>query len=224
MRKPQGNSRATGRPKTGGERRGGRPAAASNPGESTLRIVGGNLRGRRIKYSGDTTVRPMKDRTREAMFNLIGPTIVGKHVFDLFAGTGAIAIEALSRGASSATLIERHFPTARIVRDNLRLLGLEDRSSLVTADAFFWSRQKVNEFPQLPWAVFCSPPYRFYTERLTELTRLLAGMLQAAPPSSLFVVEAMVEFDFTSLVPGIDWEQRAYPPALLGLHYPGLLT
>src|SRR5262245_7614130 len=64
-----------------------------------LRIIGGTLRHRKLLYSGDQRTRPMKDRVREAVFNLVGPDVVGQHAIDLFAGTGALGFEAISRGA-----------------------------------------------------------------------------------------------------------------------------
>ena len=92
-------------------KRGGRGARADAVRPAAgLRIIGGEFRGRRLHYSGDRRTRPMKDRLREAVFNLIGPDIRGKHAIDLFAGTGALALESLSRGAKSATLIEQHHP------------------------------------------------------------------------------------------------------------------
>src|SRR6186713_2214397 len=83
-----------------------------------LRIIGGTLRHRKLQYSGDLRTRPMKDRVREAVFNLLGPQIKGTHAIDLFAGTGALGLEAVSRGASRATLIERHLPTAKLIEQN----------------------------------------------------------------------------------------------------------
>src|SRR5438105_2010542 len=77
-----------------------------------LRIIGGSLRGRKLQYTGEARTRPMKDRVREAVFNLLGPSVTGSHAIDLFAGTGALGLEALSRGAARATFIERHFPTS----------------------------------------------------------------------------------------------------------------
>ena len=65
-----------------------------------LRIVGGRFRGRKLLYSGDFRTRPMKDRLREAVFNLVGPAVAGMHAIDLFGGTGALGLEALSRGAA----------------------------------------------------------------------------------------------------------------------------
>src|SRR5947207_6491605 len=77
-----------------------------------LRIIGGSLRGRKISYSGEVRTRPMKDRVREAVFNLLGAQVAGTQAIDLFAGTGALGLEALSRGAAQATFIDRHLPTA----------------------------------------------------------------------------------------------------------------
>ena len=73
--------------------------AKTTPVTGTLRVIGGVLRGRLIAYSGEMCTRPMKQRVREATFNLLGPRVVGTQVIDLFAGTGALAWEALSRGA-----------------------------------------------------------------------------------------------------------------------------
>ena len=103
-----------------------------------LRIIGGQFRGRRLHYSGDLRTRPMKDRLREAIFNLIGPAIRGKHALDLFAGTGALALEAISRGAERATLIEQHNPTANVIRQNIAELGVEEQAEVVVGNMFIW--------------------------------------------------------------------------------------
>jgi 16S rRNA (guanine966-N2)-methyltransferase len=89
---------------------GARPATDR---DAEVRIIGGTFRGRRLSYHGDPVVRPMKHRTREAIFNLISTECTGRHAIDLFAGTGALGLEALSRGAQSATFIEKHVPSAR---------------------------------------------------------------------------------------------------------------
>ena len=73
-----------------------------------LRVVGGIFRGTKLRYAGDRRVRPMKERVREAIFNLLGESVKGKHAIDLFTGTGALCFEAISRGARSATAIEIH--------------------------------------------------------------------------------------------------------------------
>src|SRR5262245_4014790 len=113
------------------------------PGETPvigLRIIGGNLRGRKLQYSGDVRTRPMKDRVREAVFNLIGPGVVGSHASDLFAGTGALGLEAISRGALRATLIERHSPTLELIKQNAAALGVAERIEARFGDAFLWTQ------------------------------------------------------------------------------------
>jgi 16S rRNA (guanine966-N2)-methyltransferase len=83
----------------------------------------------------------MKDRLREALFNILGPAVQGKHALDLFAGTGALGIEALSRGALRATLIEQHRPTAALVRQNLVELGVAEKAEVVVGNVFIWWRR-----------------------------------------------------------------------------------
>ncbi len=158
----------------------------------------------------------MKDRVREALFNLLGPAVKGTFAIDLFGGTGALGLEALSRGASGAVIIERHFPTSRIVRENIVALGVEDLVSVVTADAFHWVRREP-KLPDQPWVVFCSPPYRFFTQRQEEMLAMLDQLVARAPNGSLFAVEANDEFDFGHLPQADLWDVRTYSPAVLGV-------
>ncbi len=181
-----------------------------------LRIVGGKHRGRQLSYSGDPRTRPMKDNIREALFNLVGGFMVGKHVFDLFSGTGAIGLEAISRGSAHSTMIERHFPTARIIEQNVAELQAEETTTVVTSDTFFWSRKflaESNERPSQPWAVFCCPPYALYQEKTEALMEMLSGLLQAAPEESVFVVESDDQFDADTLPLADQWKVRQYAPA-----------
>jgi 16S rRNA (guanine966-N2)-methyltransferase len=182
-----------------------------------LRIVGGRFRGRRLLYTGDPRVRPMKDRLREAIFDRIGPAIKDKHAIDLFAGTGALGLEALSRGAARATLIEQHFPTAEIIRRNMVALGVEQLARVVTADVFVWHERRP-ELGPAAWAVFCSPPYDFYVERAGRMLELIAGLIGTAPAGSIFVVESDARFDFGLLPEPKAWDVRSYPPALVGIY------
>ena len=131
--------RSNPQPKSGGRKpvKGGAKAGAKagvKAPDSTPRIIGGRFRGKRLAYSGDARTRPMKDRVREATFNLIGPVDATTLAIDLFAGTGALALEALSRGARDAILIERHFPTAKLIRQNAETLGVQDHCRIVTSD------------------------------------------------------------------------------------------
>jgi 16S rRNA (guanine966-N2)-methyltransferase len=195
------------------------PVAADarlSAGPVELRIVGGRFRGRKLLYSGDPRVRPMKDRLREAVFNLLGPDIEGKHAIDLFAGTGALALEALSRGAARATLIEQHFPTAKIIQQNIAALGVEQIAQVVTSSVFYWQDHR-DQLGVDPWAVFCSPPYDFYVERTQQMLDLVSGLIQSAPGRSVFVVESDRRFDFDRLPHAEAWNVRPYPPAVVGV-------
>ncbi len=194
--------------------------AARRPA-TALRIIGGRFRGRSLAYNGDPQTRPMKDRTREAVFNLLGPRVKDKHAIDLFAGTGALGLEAISRGAARATLIERHFPTARIIRQNIQSLGADQLCQVVTADAFFWARQQADAddgLGQMPCVVFCSPPYRFYEELLDEMLTLITRLIHAAAADSIFVVEADVRLDVARLPEADAWDVRQYSPAQIAIY------
>jgi 16S rRNA (guanine966-N2)-methyltransferase len=194
--------------------------ATGQPGRGSVgvRIIGGRFRGRKLLYYGDPRVRPMKDRLREAIFNRIGPAIAGKHAIDLFAGTGALGLEAISRDAARATLIEQHFPTAEIIRQNVAALGVEQITRIVTSDVFVWQKRRPDLGPW-PWVVFCSPPYDFYAERTAQMLELIGGLIESAPAESLFVVESDGRFDFALLPEAETWDVRSYPPAVVGIHF-----
>ena len=145
--------------------RGDRPLAAE------LRIIGGDMRGRKIEYHGDPGTRPMKDRVREAVFNLVDPK--GTYAIDLFAGTGALGLEAISRGAVEALFAERNFPTARLVERNAELLGIAELCRVFAGSALVWARKPDAPLDR-PWLLFCSPPYDFYVSRTAEMVDLVA--------------------------------------------------
>lgn len=182
-----------------------------------LRIIGGTFRGRKLEYSGDARTRPMKDRLREAVFNLIGPSVVGSVTIDLFAGTGALGFEALSRGARRAVFIERHLPTAALIRRNAANLGLDAaRYEVAGGSAFLW--QPGAEVPtDGPWIVFCSPPWEFFHTRTDEMLQLIGRLVDRCPPGSVMVVEADDRFEPALLPQPQRWDIRPYPPAVIAL-------
>ena len=194
-----------------------KPPRAAQARPVGMRIIGGNFRGRKLRYGGDQRVRPMKDRVREALFNLIGPSIKGKHAIDLFAGTGALGLEAVSRGAVSATLTEQHYPTAKILRENVAALEIEPLVETVTADVFVWFRRGPG-LPQTPWLVFCSPPYDFYVDRSEDMMQLVGGLIEAAPNQSIFAVESDERLNFELLPNAQEWDVRTYKPAVVGIY------
>jgi 16S rRNA (guanine966-N2)-methyltransferase len=209
-RKPKAK---TAKPKAAGSKS---PAGRAQVDPVGMRIIGGKFRGRRLQYSGDLGVRPMKDRVREALFNLVGVEAKGTHAIDLFGGTGALGLEAISRGALRATFVERHFPTAAVLRANIETLGLTQSAEVLTSDTFIWWRTA----PALgsePWTIFCSPPYDYFMERTDDMLGLIGSMLQAAPPGSVAAVESDLRFDAGRLPEGYDWDVRTYPPAQVAI-------
>lgn len=165
----------------------------------------------------------MKDRVRESLFNLLGPGVKGSHAIDLFAGTGALGLEAISRGAAKATLIERHLPTSRIIEQNAAALGVGNQIEVVFADAFIWARRWTETLDDAEsttaWTVFCSPPYDFYDNRRDDMLAMLSRLMESSPPGSLFAVEADERFNFAELPHAGQWELRNYLPAVMGIFH-----
>jgi 16S rRNA (guanine966-N2)-methyltransferase len=154
-----------------------------------MRVVAGTLRGRRLRAPQGLEVRPTSERTREALFSLLeaGRLSEGRnplpdaHVLDAFAGTGALGLEALTRGAGAAVCLERARPAAAVLRDNLRALGLSARAEVLECDALHPPPAR-----RPAGLAFLDPPYR---ERLAaEALRALAAAGWLAP-DSLVVVE-----------------------------------
>ena len=130
-----------------------------------MRVVAGELKGRRLIAPAGEEVRPTSDRAREALFSMLGD-VTGLEVLDLFAGTGALAIEALSRGAAAATLVDARADTARA---NVEALDLEDRAEIVTGDALEFLRNEGRRFG----LILCDPPYRLAARLGPDLDQLL---------------------------------------------------
>lgn len=122
-----------------------------------MRIVGGRLARRTVEAPKGRHTRPTTDRVREALFNLLGARVSldGARVLDLFAGSGALGLEALSRGAARATFVERHGPALALARRNAASLGVEDQADFVRADALTFLRRGGPEAD----LVLADPPY-----------------------------------------------------------------
>jgi 16S rRNA (guanine966-N2)-methyltransferase len=120
-----------------------------------VRVIAGTLLGRRLEAPPGRATRPTEDRVRTSLFDLLGPVPEGARVLDLFAGTGALAIEALSRGAGSAVLVERDAAAIRALRKNVETLGLVARVRVLASDALTAPVRGDGPFD----FVFLDPPY-----------------------------------------------------------------
>lgn len=123
--------------------------------KNTLRIIGGTHRGRRLPFPHVKGLRPTADRVRETLFNWLQGEIAGVRVLDLFAGSGALGLEALSRGAHEAVFIEKNQLAANQLRDNLHLMSAQQQASVCQMDALQWMPTAEQPFD----VVFLDPPF-----------------------------------------------------------------
>ena len=123
-----------------------------------MRVIGGTARGRRLKVPKSPGVRPTAARVKESLFNILPHDFTGLSVLDLFAGSGNVSIEALSRGALTAVLIDESPRSTAVIRDNLNRLGLSERAQVWTAPVFR-SLRRLAKSGQTFDLIFLDPPY-----------------------------------------------------------------
>jgi 16S rRNA (guanine966-N2)-methyltransferase len=127
-----------------------------------MRIIAGKYRSRILKSLKSPALRPTSDRLRETLFNILGPGVVGSRFLDVFAGTGAVGIEALSRSAADVTFIENHAPAAKLIRQNLDSLKITSGYTILTADALTTLQKLAGRHTSCTATfdfVFVDPPY-----------------------------------------------------------------
>lgn len=183
------------------DRRG--PARRSRPlpgGSGTLRIIGGRHRGRRLHFAPLPGLRPTPDRVRETLFNWLAPVIEGARCLDLFAGSGALGLEALSRGAAPVVFVDAAPRAVAAIAGHLDTLGATE-GRVVRADALAFLRGPAEAFD----VVFLDPP--FGQGLLAPCLRLLAGAGWLAPGARVYV-EAERELGEVALPPGWHWHRE----------------
>jgi 16S rRNA (guanine966-N2)-methyltransferase len=152
-----------------------------------VRIIAGAFRGRRLLTPRGRNIRPTSDRVREAIFNIIAVRVAGAEVLDLFAGTGALGLEALSRGAARVVFVDHHGEAIRLIEENVRLCGVQDRVMLVhrpilpSLAGLAAQRPEPGRFD----LIFLDPPYGqdqvpLVLARLSELTMVSPAALAVA--------------------------------------------
>jgi 16S rRNA (guanine966-N2)-methyltransferase len=163
-----------------------------------MRVVGGRLGGRRLRAVPGRETRPTSDRVREALFGALGARVEGARVLDLFAGTGALAIEALSRGASSAVLVEQSARAVEVIRANLDALGLTAAARVRRTRAEVYLRgQRDGPFD----LVLLDPPYAAPVGLVAGLLGRLART--ALAQGAVVVVEADARAEAPPWPPGL---------------------
>ena len=175
-----------------------------------MRIIGGRYRRRLLKAPKGYLTRPSTDRVRESIFNLLTSRIRfdGARVLDLFAGTGALGLEALSRGAASATFVESNGAVLQVARHNAASLDAADACRFVRADAVAYLRRYAG--PPFD-VIFADPPYDL--DGLTDLPELARPHLNA---DGRFVLEHDARHHFDEPTPGLD-TSRAYGRTIVSI-------
>jgi len=150
-----------------------------------MRVIAGEFRSRKLATLPGMATRPTPDRLRESLFNILAPRIEGATFMDVYAGTGAVGIEALSRGAGRAIFIERNRAAVEVIRENLHALGIESRAEVFTAKAHTVLERLTGDI------VFLDPPYDLEREYAESLDLL------GARPNSLVIAQHSVRLALT---------------------------
>jgi 16S rRNA (guanine966-N2)-methyltransferase len=177
-----------------------------------MRVVAGRYGGRRLTAPAGSETRPTSDRVREALFSVLGPSTHDARVLDLFAGSGALGIEALSRGAAEAVFVDRSHRAIQAVRANLEALGIEADVRPIEARAALRAASARHEAYDL---VFLDPPYR----RAAELGRELSeGLIAVLAPGARVVTESDRRMPLELDLPLAD--ERRYGDTVIRIHEP----
>ncbi len=160
-----------------------------------MRIIAGEYRSRRLEAPSGLATRPTSDRLRETLFNVLAPRMEGAVFLDLYAGSGAVGIEALSRGAVSVDFVERAETAIRVLRANLARVGITDGFRVHTGGVGGWLRRfgtGVGRKPGLPRVfdlIFLDPPYEAAEEYAATLGLLGGGSLELLAPGAVVIAE-----------------------------------
>lgn len=144
-----------------------------------MRIIAGKYRGRKLLPPEGDLTRPITDRVKQSLFDIIQPRIEGSRVYDCFAGTGSMGLECLSRDAAAVTFFEAERSALSRMQRNIEAIEEKDRARIVQGDLFRWfDRQAALTAEARIDLVFLDPPYRFLTDRPQDLNHLALRMAQ----------------------------------------------
>jgi len=173
-----------------------------------IRIVAGAFRGRRLSCNVHAALRPTPQRVREALFSILGNAVPDRPFFDVFAGTGVIGLEALSRGARSVTFVERDFRLVGDIERHLKTLGISRQGTVVRADVYRWAERW--QAPDEPVTLFLSPPFGDFESRLDDLLELAGRLQHTVHPGSVIVLQSEHTADLDLLPARGQWDERRY--------------
>jgi 16S rRNA (guanine(966)-N(2))-methyltransferase RsmD len=180
-----------------------------------MRIIAGQLRGRRLLPPAAETTRPITDRAKQSLFDILSPIIAGANVYDCFAGTGSMGLECLSREAKGVTFFESDRSALKLLRENIAVLDVADKSTVISTNLFDW-------FAKAPGGrkvdlIFLDPPYCFLRERPEELQALAATLAEKHLAKDAIVVFRHDSADQLELAPLAGEDVRTYGSMMIEL-------
>jgi 16S rRNA (guanine966-N2)-methyltransferase len=181
--------------------------------KTQVRIVAGSLRGRKLTVVVHEGMRPTPQMVREALFSILGNAVPDRAFYDVFAGTGVVGLEAVSRGAASARLIEKDPRQVADIQKYADQFGVADKVQVVRADVYRWAERWLP--PRDPVNLFLSPPFPDLSEKAEEFLALVSVLLEKAPSESVLVIQAEEGFPLASLPHPLVWDVRKYGRNLL---------
>jgi 16S rRNA (guanine(966)-N(2))-methyltransferase RsmD len=183
---------------------------------STLRVISGQARGRRLQTVPGDSTRPITDRVKESLFNILGSDIIEADLLDLFGGTGAVGIEALSRGAAFVRFIDNHPLAIKTIRANLKTTGLESKAEVIRGDAMVAISRPPNR--QFDYLYIAPPQYKEIWLHTIKVVDSNSGWLLS--DSWVIVQIHPREYVTLTLKNLVEFDQRRYGSTLLVFYEP----
>ena len=178
---------------------------------STLRVISGTARGRRLKTVPGDTTRPITDRVKESLFNILGVDVLGAAILDLFAGTGAVGIEALSRGAEFVRFVDRNRLPIKVVHENLKTTGFEGKAQVLQNDAFAILKGESDR--KFDYVYIAPPQYKGMWKRALKILDERVDWLE--DDAWVIVQIHPIESEDVPLKNLVEFDQRRYGSTLL---------
>ncbi len=176
--------------------------------KTQVRIVAGSLRGRKLTVVVHEGMRPTPQMVREALFSILGNAVPGRAFYDIFAGTGVVGLEAISRGATAARLIEKDPRQTGDIQKYAQEFGVGDKVQVLKADAYRWAERWLP--PKDAVNLFLSPPFPDLSEKAEEFLTLVNVLLEKAPNESVLTIQAEEGFPLERLPNPPAWDVRRY--------------
>ncbi len=183
-----------------------------------MRVIAGSAKKRRLKSPGKLPVRPTADRVKEALFNILGERVPGSFFADLYAGTGGVGIEALSRGARKALFVEKNIALIRLLKENIQLAGLSGGAQVVHSPVETVI-PKIARCGEKFDIIFADPPYR---QGLAEETLNILARYRVWRKNALIVIETWAKDEIPDQAGTIGlWRREKYGDTTLNFYQAG---